>query len=109
MAKKQEVEFEDVKTPELALAGAIEKLTSTDAIELLANIDRRDIPRYALLLSIAEDFNLDWLKKFVEHELRLTCSIGGRRSEQIVRVAKNPEITMPESNFWDRIRGRVRR
>lgn len=105
---KEKPKFETMQTHDLAVAQAIAKLTSKDVIELLANIDRRDIPRLALLLSIADDFKLSWLKTYIISELALTCSIEGRRAEQIVTVSRQPDI-VPETGILDRMRGKVRR
>ncbi|RLG01273.1 MAG: hypothetical protein DRN49_01640 [Thaumarchaeota archaeon] len=90
-------EFEAFISPDYAVAKAVQKLTEDEAIEMLSHIKERDIPRLALLLSIAEDFKLDWLKCYVYHELKLSCSIKGRRAEQIVKVAKAPEFVERES------------
>jgi len=108
--KPKKPEFKTLETPDIAVASAIKELTSKTAIELLGNIDRRDIPRYALLLSIANDFNLSWLEDYVLHELALTASINGKRSEQIVQITRSPDfLTQETTGIIDKIRSRFRR
>jgi len=110
MSKPQKPQFKELETPDIAVASAIKELTSKTAIELLGNIDRRDISRYALLLSIANDFNLSWLKDYVLHELALTASINGKRSEQIVQITRSPDfLTQETTGIIDKIRSRFRR
>ena len=108
--KPKKPEFKTLETPDIAVASAIKELTSKQAIELLANIERRDIPRLALLLSIADDFKLSWLEDYVLHELGLTASIEGKRSEQIVQITRSPDfLTQETTGIIDKIRSRFRR
>ena len=110
MSKPQKPQFKELETPDIAVASAIKELTSKTAIELLANIERRDIPRFALLLSIANDLKLSWLEDYVLHELGLTASIEGKRSEQIVQITRSPDfLTQETTGIMDKIRSRLRR
>jgi hypothetical protein len=103
-------EYKTLETPDIAVASAIKELTSKEAMELLANIDRRDIPRMALLLSIADDFKLAWLQDYVYHELGLTASVEGKRSDQIVQITRSPDfLTQETTGIIDKIRQRFRR
>jgi len=106
--KPKKPEFKTLETPDIAVASAIKQLTSDEALTMLANIDRRDIPRFALLLSIAKDFELDWLKDYVYFELGLTDSIEGFRSNQLVQITRSPDfLTQETGGIIDRIRSRM--
>lgn len=108
--KPKKPEFKTLETPDIAVASAIKELTSKNAMELLANIERRDIPRVSLLLSIAKDFSLSWLEDYVLHELALTASIDGKRSEQIVQITRSPDfLTQETTGIIDKIKQRFRR
>lgn len=100
--------YKTLQTPDMAVASAIHKLTDPKTIEFLANIDKREITRYSLLLSIANDFKLEWLKTFVVSELKLTCSIDGIRAEQLVNITRQPDIIAQDTGILGKIRGKFR-
>ena len=106
--KPKKPTFKEMETPDIAVASAIKQLTSDEALIMLANIDRRDIPRFALLLSIAKDFDLSWLKDYVYFELGLTDSIEGFRSNQLVQITRTPDfLTQETGGIVERIRRRI--
>jgi hypothetical protein len=108
--KPKKPEYKTLETPDIAVASAIKQLTSKTAMELLANIEPRDIPRLALLLSIAHDFELTWLEDYVLHELALSASVEGKRADQIVQITRSPDfLTQETSGIIDRIKQRFRR
>lgn len=106
--KPPKPEFKTLQTPDMAVASAIDKLTDPRTVEFLANIDKRDISRYSLLLSIADDFELEWLKTFVISELKLTCSIEGKRAEQLVAITRQPDILAQDTGVLSKIRSKLR-
>lgn len=109
MTKKPEKPvYEMLRTPDMAVGSAIDKLTNPETIEFLANIDKREIARYSLLLSIADDFKLKWLKTFIISELKLTCSIEGKRAEQLVAITRQPEIFTQDTGLLSKIRSKLR-
>mgnify|MGYP001109811415 CR=1 FL=1 len=109
MSKPEAPKFATLQTPDMAVASAIDKLTSEEKIMFLANIDRNEIPRFSLLLSIAEDFKLSWLKTYVYSELKLTCSIKGRRADQLENITKQPEIMTQDGGIINKVGRRLRR
>lgn len=106
---KQKPRFETVTSPDMSIAEAIKQLTAKEphSLKLLSNIKKAEIPRYALLSSIAEDFDLDWLREFVMSELALTNGIDAIRSRQIVEVSKAPTMINQQMPLSQRIRGRL--
>lgn len=106
--KPEKPVYATLQTPDMAVASAIEKLTNPETIQFLANIEKREIARYSLLLSIAQDFELTWLKTFVISELKLTCSIKGKRAEQLVAITRQPEIFAQDTGILSKIRGKLR-
>lgn len=101
--------YEVVVTQEIAIAKTIESLLSDKKIMvmLLSQVDKQEIPRYSLMLSIASDFKLEWLEEYVINELALTSAIKGKRSEQIVTITKAPTITSENLPFMDRAKRRL--
>jgi hypothetical protein len=88
-----------------------------ESIEMLGNLDNNDdVQRLALLISMGtdKDLEVEWLREYAYTELALTDSVrtkaGGIRSEHLVKITKNPDMTMPENEgIISRIRGRFQR
>jgi len=108
--KPHKPEYKPVDTTDSAHAFTMKAMTSKESIAILANIDRSMLTRDALLLSIANDYDLDFLKEYITDELQLTCAIDGLRSHQITQIEKQPALMTPESqSLLDRIKGRFKR
>jgi hypothetical protein len=70
-----------------AIAKGISDLTDEEKMELMSNLDFDEDDELALIKLIGESFEIPFLIDYVEKKLRLRCSRGGWKSEQIVRIA----------------------
>jgi len=70
-----------------AIAKGISDLTDEEKMELMSNLDIEEDDELAMIRLIGESFEIPFLIDFVEKKLRLRCSRGGWKSEQIVRIA----------------------
>lgn len=107
-----------LETPDVALAKTIGKMTSKDTVlEMLGNIENYgDVQRLAFFINMGsdEDLNISWLKDYAYTELALSNSLrtktGGIRSEQLVRITKNPDVALNQNEgVIQRIRNRFSR
>lgn len=104
-----------MESPDLAVAKAIDSLTAKGlTLEMLSNIDENDVPRLATLLTIGHDPDMDagFLQALAYNELALMCSVrnkkAGKRSEQVVEIAKAPPMMVENEGIMGKIRGRFR-
>jgi hypothetical protein len=70
-----------------AIAKGISDLTDEEKMELMSNLDFDEDDELAMIRLIGESFEIPFLIDYVEKKLRLRCSRGGWKSEQIVRIA----------------------
>jgi hypothetical protein len=70
-----------------AIAKGISDLTDEEKMELMSNLDIEEDDELALIKLIGDSFEIPFLIDFVDAKLRLRCSRGGWKSEQIVRIA----------------------
>ncbi len=125
----QSMEESSLENCEIAKAKGIKAFTDTkhDLIEMLSTIDDIDVPRDALMLSIAEDkeLNLDdeqtpyekehnlephnFLKEYVYHEIKLSNSVprkkGGIKSTQLVELLKT--AVEEEKSKWNKFKDMI--
>jgi len=72
---------------EEAIAKAISDLSDEDKLAFFSAIDPEEIWNLTLMHNIAESYDLEWLKGFVNTQLKFRCSIGGWRAKQIENIA----------------------
>jgi hypothetical protein len=101
--------FESGDTTETAIAQTIKELLSdrVQAIKLLSMVEKSEIPRFSLMLSISKDFELQWLEDYVMNDLALSSAIKGRRADQIVTITKSPAIMSESVPFLDKMKRRM--
>lgn len=92
-----------LKTREDAIAKGIEDLTNEDKIKILSNLYPFEDEEMALLLHIAREFELDWLKDYVMDGLLLRCSVGGWRARQLENIATAKEKKKSTFGFLGRL------
>jgi len=80
-----------LKSKEDALAKSIESLTDKQKMKLLSYLALDEIEEMAILLNIAEDYDLSRLKRYVYNFLQLRCSFQGLRASQLVDIAKEKQ------------------
>jgi len=85
--KKQILDKLGLASKEEAIAKGIADLTDTEKLDFVTNVFPFEDDELALMDNIAEEFELDWLKRFVEKKLKLRCSVMGWRANQIVDIA----------------------
>jgi len=72
---------------EEAIAKAITKLTDEEKLEFFSFLTPGEDDSIALMYSIADRYDLEWLKIYVVKKLKLRTSVGGWRAKQIVDIA----------------------
>ena len=80
---------------EEALGKAVDSLTETEndeAIKILSDISVPEASRYALLLTIAKRYKLNWLRDYVIELLKLRCSVNRLGRREIVRMVSGMEV-----------------
>jgi len=85
--KKQILDKLGLASKEEAIAKGIADLTDTEKLDFVTNVFPFEDDELALMDNIAEEFELDWLKRFVQKKLKLRCSVMGWRANQIVDIA----------------------
>lgn len=76
---------------EEAIAKAITDLSDEEKLEFFTLIFPDEDDSLALMMSIAENYNLVWLKKLITTKLKLRTSIDGWRSKQIEGIASEKQ------------------
>lgn len=108
--KKQVLQRLNLGSKEEAIAKAISDLSDDEKLEFFTFIYPKEDESLSLMLSIAERYDLDWLKRLVKTQLRLRTSIGGWRAKQIESIAsekrKAEGIRSFLSNVANRIKGK---
>jgi len=95
------------KTREEAFAEAMEKMTQEEKIRFFSYIVAGEDYKFAVMESIAENYNLPRLKQLALKILQYRCSIGGWRSNQFTSMIT--EGKKKERTFWQAFKGLFRR
>jgi len=74
-------------TKEEAVAKGIADLSDQEKIDYMTNLLPGEDANLAIMDSIAERYELPWLKDFVMRQKKLRTSVNGWRANQIVAVA----------------------
>lgn len=94
---------------EEAIAKTISDLTDEEKIEFVTNLHFMEDDNIACLLTIAERYNLTWLKHWVNAKLKLRTSVGGWRANQLVNIASEKRKEVSRFAFLKRIFGREKK
>jgi len=86
---------------EEAVAQSISNLTDREKIMMLSNLYPFEEEDIAILLLIADRYDVNFLFDFVDYLLTLRCSVGGERARQIVEIASEKRR---ESSRWGFLR-----
>lgn len=76
-----------MSTKEEAVAKGIADLSDQEKIDYMTNLLPGEDANLAIMDSIAERYDLPWLKDFVMRQKKLRTSVNGWRANQIVAVA----------------------
>jgi len=85
-------------TKEEAIAQAISDLSDEDKLEFFTYVYPFEDESLSVMQTIAERYELEWLKKLVNRKLRLRTSLQGWRANQIVQVAS--EVQKQKQANW---------
>jgi hypothetical protein len=94
-----------------AVSESIQKMTGEEkqAVYLLAKLTKRDKSRLSIMESIAKDFELGWLSNYIMAFCTFSAAEEGKRSDQIVTIVKQPEISVEGGGgFLGTIRDKLR-
>jgi hypothetical protein len=77
-----------VPSTEEALGQAVQNLTEIEQekIKLLSDVELWEINQLALMLTIAERYDMDWLRTYVQNVLKLRVSARRLGRKEIVRM-----------------------
>lgn len=106
--KKQVLQRLNLGSREEAIAKAIGDLSDDEKLEFFTFIYPMEDESLSLMLSIAERYDLDWLKKLVKTKLRLRTSIGGWRAKQIESIASEKRRAEGIRSFFRNIGNRIK-
>lgn len=85
--KKEIMQRIGLSTREEAIAKGISDLSDEDKLEYFTNLAPMEDDQLALMASIADRYEIPWMKKLVRTKLKLRTSVNGWRANQIVAVA----------------------
>lgn len=125
MPEPPDMDEKYIQNCEIAKAKAINSLSDTkkNILEMLSSIRPEEVDRLSLLLSIADDKELNlgdensdnnFLHDYVYHQLKLSNSQiiprGGIRSEQLKELVKSPDLEgLQSEGIISKIRNRITR
>jgi hypothetical protein len=90
-------------TPDEAVAQAVDILSKEDKIKMFSEVEMREVERLSLLFTIAERYNLGWLRTYVMNELMLRVShkrLGRREFVQMIAA----KLRKPVKSLIKRVR-----
>ncbi|MEM2995650.1 MAG: hypothetical protein QXI91_06545 [Candidatus Bathyarchaeia archaeon] len=93
-------------TKEEAIAKGISDLTDVEKIEMLSNLYPLEDEELAIVSLIANRYNIQFLKDYVNARLKLRCSVMGWRANQIVAIASEKRREEARFGFLRRIFGK---
>jgi hypothetical protein len=73
---------------EEAIAQAISDLSDEAKLEFFTYVYPFEDDSLSMMRSIAERYNLEWLKSLLQTKLRLRTSLNGWRADQIVEISR---------------------
>ena len=92
---------------EEAIARAVSELTDEEKIALLSNLYPFEDEELSLIRLIGERYEVDFLKDYVNTKLKLRCSVGGWRANQVAAIAA--EAKKQRVGFLTRLFGKRKR
>jgi hypothetical protein len=87
---------------EEAIAQAIKDLSDEEKLEFFSLLAMGEDDSLALMLTIAERYDLAWLRMYVIKKLKLRTSVQGWRAKQITDIAAEKRKT-EEGGFFFRL------
>jgi len=90
-----------ISSREEALAQSIKDMTDVEKIEFFTYLFQYEDENMAELLSISDDYTIEWLKAQLIYFLKLRCSVSGWRSNQFVDMIREKEKA--KRSIMDRI------
>ena len=93
-------------TPDEAVAQAVDILSKEDKIKMFSEIEMREVERLSLLFTIAERYNLEWLRTYVKNELMLRVShkrLGRREFVQMIAT----KVKKPVKSLAERVKAKA--
>jgi hypothetical protein len=85
--KKEIMQRIGLSTREEAIAKSINDLSDEDKLEYFTNLIPEEDNSLSIMSCIADRYDIDWLKKFINKKLKLRTSVNGWRANQIVTIA----------------------
>jgi hypothetical protein len=85
--KKEIMQRMGLSTKEEAIAKGISDLSDEEKLEYFSNLVPLEDDSLAMMYSIAERYNIEWMRKMIRMKLKLRTSVNGWRANQIVAVA----------------------
>ncbi len=85
--KKEIMQKVGLSSKEEAIAKGISDLSDEDKLEYFTNLAPLEDDQLAIMSSIADRYNIPWMKNLVRMKLKLRTSVNGWRANQIVAVA----------------------
>lgn len=85
--KKEIMQRIGLSSREEAIAKGISDLSDEEKLEYFSNLVPMEDDSLAMMYSIAERYDIDWMKKMIRMKLKLRTSVNGWRANQIVAVA----------------------
>ncbi len=85
--KKEIMQRIGLSSREEAIAKGIADLSDEEKLEYFSNLVPTEDDSLAMMYSIAERYDIDWMKKMIRMKLKLRTSVNGWRANQIVAVA----------------------
>lgn len=85
--RKEIMQRVGLSSKEEAIAKGISDLSDDEKLEYFSNLVPLEDDQLALMVSIAERYDIPWMKSLVRTKLKLRCSVNGWRANQIVAVA----------------------
>lgn len=87
---------------EEAIAQAIKDLSDEEKLEFFSLLSIGEDENLALMLTISDRYDLDWLKSYVIKKLKLRTSVQGWRAKQIADIAAEKRKT-DQGGFFFRL------
>lgn len=91
-----------LNTREEAIAQAITDLSDEEKLEFFSILQLGEDENLALMLTISDRYQLDWLKSYAVKKLKLRTSVQGWRAKQIADIAAEKRKTN-EGGFFFRL------
>ena len=94
MSEEDKLKELGIVSPELSVAKAIDRLSTSDRIKMMSSLKSRlEVRQLSMMYSFAEELGWGWLSAVADNMLQLYVSCDkGRGRKDIVTVVKQPAI-----------------